>query len=371
LYSMATDALLADLDIGPETCIFLEIAKEKPNIAPALGYYLPFVEELDREASKLQDLLDRYNKERLTKPHLHNQLITFSVAKWIHYTNKIESAGFSEEGDTQALIGGASVEKGSQKEREVLQTLDLLRQTYSASENLRERAYDIPRLIKWHGVLLLNIHPHPGAFRKTGAETENLDGSKHLYPHHSLLKTVIGWYGHAMWELLGAIDALQCSKHERIAYIFALAAFAQFHFVDIHPFVDGNGRMCRFISKYLLDSLLPLPFPMFLNRDEYLQALIGGRGVSKREAPILLARLLMREAIVYYETILHTYYDRPHAKFLASDSEEDFADQLKLEKVPDVAATALLNRFSQMSGNVTEEITVGSIMYRIKKLSRG
>jgi hypothetical protein len=63
----------------------------------------------------------------------------------------------------------------------------------------------------------------------------------------------------------------------KIRYCLALAAFAQFHFVDIHPFNDGNDRMCRFISKHILDWVLPVPFPMFVDRDKYLMALEVGR----------------------------------------------------------------------------------------------
>ncbi|KAI8840304.1 hypothetical protein BJ741DRAFT_49294 [Chytriomyces cf. hyalinus JEL632] len=56
--------------------------------------------------------------------------------------------------------------------------------------------------------------------------------------------------------------------------VFAVSSFGQFHFVDIHPFGDGNGRICRYLSQRILDWVLPFRFPMFNDRDRHLTTLM-------------------------------------------------------------------------------------------------
>lgn len=90
---------------------------------------------------------------------------------------------------------------------------------------------------------------------------------------------------------------------KKLAYVFALAAFAQFHFVDIHPYQDGNGRLCRYISKRLLDAVLPFPFPMFRDRAAYIKCLEDGRKKPSADAPELLFKLLIQEALAHYNSL--------------------------------------------------------------------
>ena len=57
-----------------------------------------------------------------------------------------------------------------------------------------------------------------------------------------------------------------------------LAFYAHFHFVSIHPFVDGNGRTSRLLMNYLLDCFdLPIFYVYKSNRISYIQALEKSR----------------------------------------------------------------------------------------------
>lgn len=59
------------------------------------------------------------------------------------------------------------------------------------------------------------------------------------------------------------------------------AALASFGFVFVHPFEDGNGRLCRYLAHYALcqsgalrdGTILPLSTAMKRNETEYLRAL--------------------------------------------------------------------------------------------------
>ena len=100
-------------------------------------------------------------------------------------------------------------------------------------------------------------------------------------------------------------DDCKIDANEHLRLVFALAAFAQFHFVDIYPFSDGNGRICRLISKLILDSILPVPFPMFISRENYIESLNSARqvGVEPRTAPAALSEILLDSAIEFYDVL--------------------------------------------------------------------
>ncbi len=61
---------------------------------------------------------------------------------------------------------------------------------------------------------------------------------------------------------------------------FTLAAKYCHLFVNIHPFMDGNGRMCRLILNTILLKYAGMMIPIGENgdagRDEYLQATVRG-----------------------------------------------------------------------------------------------
>jgi len=87
-------------------------------------------------------------------------------------------------------------------------------------------------------------------------------------------------------KLTAAIDAFPKDSDEFFLYSFCLAAFVQFHFVDLHPFIDGNGRMGQFLGNYFLDLVCPISFPMFLQQGSYVQAL--QRSWNEKPLTILL-----------------------------------------------------------------------------------
>ncbi len=151
------------------------------------------------------------------------------------------------------------------------------------------------------------------ALRRTGVEAKlsvvngkAISDAAHLFPHHSVIKEALNTLTVIVTAISGEIDKIDYDQRpiDKILALFALAAFTQFHFVDIHPYVDGNGRMCRFLSKYLLDSILPLDIPMFKDRATYLQTITSARGQATEKMPRALTMLLLDSAIAYYKSIL-------------------------------------------------------------------
>eukprot|EP01127_Copromyxa_protea_P014166 TRINITY_DN3902_c0_g2_i1.p1 TRINITY_DN3902_c0_g2~~TRINITY_DN3902_c0_g2_i1.p1 ORF type:complete len:277 (-),score=49.40 TRINITY_DN3902_c0_g2_i1:230-1060(-) len=226
----------------------------------------------------------------------------------------LDQAGPVEEEETEAIVKG-------------LVPLDSrsVQQTSDASTRAQP---DTVRLCSWHGYLFKGVFlpEQCGRLRKSGTKTVTSENSEHVYLHHGMVAPAL-----ARWtRIVGALSKQVTSTR----HTFALAAFAQFHFVDVHPFLDGNGRICRFLSKYFLDSLCPLPFPMFKERRKYIQSLESARQDTAVNAPRALCRLLLDEAIAYYTEVLEEYGEwKPRKTFVAS-SKRKLKEQI--ESDPDL-----------------------------------
>jgi hypothetical protein len=152
----------------------------------------------------------------------------------------------------------------------------------------------------------------------------------HSFPHHSSIPYSISSLINFVSTIQNELDnTFKENSPRKILYYFAYAAFAQYHFVDIHPFVDGNGRMCRFISKFLLDPICPLPVPMFEDRNTYINTLKGGRNLPAKAAPSLLLELLLNSALHFYTDIIKRYRNNEETVYIIFEEDEIPTEVLK------------------------------------------
>ena len=108
----------------------------------------------------------------------------------------------------------------------------------------------------------------------------------------------------AVNKLLDKYNSLfdRCTKHGLNEYedyynLFRLCAWLLFELLDLHPFSDGNGRLCRILGSYLLSFFTPFPTPIYnvwtqSNKDDYKQALVDARK-SKKRHPCALASMII------------------------------------------------------------------------------
>ena len=69
--------------------------------------------------------------------------------------------------------------------------------------------------------------------------------------------------------------------------LFKLCAWMLMELLDLHPFGDGNGRLCRILCSYMLSVFTPFPTPVYnvwtdSCKDDYKQALIDAREDERR-----------------------------------------------------------------------------------------
>lgn len=242
----------------------------------------------------------------------HKSLVSFIFA-----SNRIEDCATDNEADTEAVVNGCVIFDAPMNGREEAEaTHSVLRHTCGSDPSeVFASVLDMGSLLQgWHAMLTAHEESsRPGKLRDGGAFTYRDAGRKrkHHYPHHMYVRGALPKFCRVVGQLL-----LLCEKSEAedaALHWFAVAAFAQFHFATLHPFTDGNGRMCRILSKFILDCWMPVSIPMFPQKEAYFQALIKGQSMldDNRYADELfcvepLFRLLVMTAIDHLNRVLYS-----------------------------------------------------------------
>ena len=92
--------------------------------------------------------------------------------------------------------------------------------------------------------------------------------------------------GKAVFELLDRSNSRfsDCVKDglkdsEDLYYLLKTCAWFLNEFLDLHPFSDGNGRLCRILCSYMLSKFTPFLTPVYnmwtnSNKDDYIHGLV-------------------------------------------------------------------------------------------------
>ena len=84
---------------------------------------------------------------------------------------------------------------------------------------------------------------------------------------------------------------------EDFYYLFKTCAWMLFELLDLHPFGDGNGRLCRILCSYLLSIFSPFPTPVYnvwtdSTKRDYEKALFDTRKSAERHPTALTTMII-------------------------------------------------------------------------------
>lgn len=163
-------------------------------------------------------------------PHIEENLKRESILNSSLYSAKIE-------GNT-LTINEIDIGKNSKDRRKI--EVNNLYSAYRLLENKNlPKKLTIKLIKKFHQIAMRNLSSQAGDFRQESWGIFNQAGmAVYLAPAHFKIPTL-------MKEYLKYLSILKYSTPE-------IAAIAQFAFEKIHPFADGNGRVGRLISAYIL-----------------------------------------------------------------------------------------------------------------------
>ena len=122
------------------------------------------------------------------------------------------------------------------------------------------------------------------------------DGEIYEYPipddMEKTVSTLLDQYNSLLVSVKSEED--EVTKMEKL---FKVTAWVTFELLDLHPFSDGNGRLCRLFASYTLSTFTPFPTPIYnvwtdSAKDDYKRALVEARK-SKSRHPASLTTMII------------------------------------------------------------------------------
>ncbi len=183
------------------------------------------------------------------------------------------------------------------KRRETLNTLKALKKLYDMFVNEMDSQgfLTVDQVCEVHGVLMKDLHRDAGKIRCTKAFTTW--NGVHFYPEPEKIEGQL--YALVDRHNIYVEKLPQKYSREEVEYIIKCAARIMFHFVDTHPFGDGNGRTCHLLANYVLTLITPFPVSIYhtdstegISREDYVDAIVQCRD-HPEEGPCDIAAMLV------------------------------------------------------------------------------
>jgi Fic family protein len=201
-------------------------------------------------------LRERYYKVSKNKEALLKLISETEVSEQVYNSNAIENSTLSLE-DTEKILLQIDLDRFI-SERELFETKNLARVVSYIEIKAKDKALDFEMILLLHKMLLSNIRDEiAGRFR-------NLDEWVKVGNHIAIDPKNIEE------ELEKMLINYQISNEDNM-----IKRIARLHltFENIHPFVDGNGRIGRILNNYFLirENYVPINIK-FIDRQQYYNA---------------------------------------------------------------------------------------------------
>lgn len=263
------------------------------------------IAEILSHVKKWEEMKDRYDEK------LINKVQKEFLVEFIFHVNMEEESGFSTFEETDEFLthfyarGGNSQRRLSMREQETLNLGNayehLLARINSEEEPSDYGLMEVNLLRETHEKLMKDIeipegYTKPGIFSNRSRKTE-YKGEEYEYQKpedmesavYKLLDQCNIMFDHCIKGGLEDSDDLYC--------LFKTCAWFLFEFLDLHPFSDGNGRLCRILCSYMLSKFTRFPTPMYnvwtnSCKENYKDALVAARKSDDRH-PCALTTMII------------------------------------------------------------------------------
>ncbi len=206
--------------------------------------------------NKIGLLRERYHKAAIGKEALIRMIGEAEVAEQVYNSNAIENSTLTLE-ETEKILLQIDLDRYI-NEREIFEAKNLARVVSYIDKKSKESELTLEVILSLHKMLISNIRDDvAGRFRK---ENEYVRVGNHIAPNPKEVQDLLT-------KMLAEYNAKAAEN------IIRRIAKLHLNFENIHPFVDGNGRIGRVINNYLLirEGFVPINIK-FIDREKYYDA---------------------------------------------------------------------------------------------------
>lgn len=206
---------------------------------------------------KLDFLIERYHDLVPNYASGIRELSLVELPEMVYNSNAIENSTLTLE-DTEDILIRHQIRTDHQI-REIFEATNLAKAMKFLLDN-PETEISVPLILKLHGILLQNIRDDAAGRFRTNKEWVRVGshlGANPQFVHHFITELVENYNQKDEQYFL-----------DKIIYFHA-------EFENIHPFIDGNGRIGRLLINEQLDllNLPPILIPNKSKNEEYYPAL--------------------------------------------------------------------------------------------------
>jgi len=240
---------------------------------------------------------------RPLSPSLVQKLKEQFLVEWTYNSNAIEGNTLSLRETDLVINRGLTIGNKSLKEHfEAInhkECIELLEDFVDKKEELSTR------FIKHiHAIILKNIDDYQaGVYRKTNVR---ILGAVHIPPDATkierLMDDFLEWYYSNKYAMT----------------VPELAAWVQYKFVWIHPFIDGNGRTARLLMNLvLLQNGYPPAVILNLDRQKYYRVLRQADMDKPKDLLNFIGRSIERSLVIYLNSVAPAHTRTEHQGYIS------------------------------------------------------
>ena len=236
------------------------------------------------------------------------------LVEFIFHVNMEEEKSFSTYEETDEFLKSCHAEGITLKRsisKSELETLNLRKAYEHLLDKIKREELssdygllEISLLQDTHRILLQGVRledgsTKPGIFSNQKRYTE-FEGKTYYYPY----LPDPGQMENAVIEILGKCNTrFDCCTRDGLKdfedfyYLFKTCTWLLFELLDLHPFGEGNGRLCRILCSYLLSTFSPFPTPVYnvwtdSTKYDYQKALYDTRNTAERHPTALTTMII-------------------------------------------------------------------------------
>lgn len=262
--------------------------------------------------SRIEGKKRELDRHRPLNPSIVAKLKEQFLIEWTYNSNALEGNTLSLQETELVINRGLTIGNKSLKEHfEVINHKECIETVERFIEKREELSIQFIRQL--HEIILKNIDDyHAGSFRKTNVR---ILGAVHIPPDagkvERLMEEYIQWY--------------YSNKHTMS--VPELAAWVQYKFVWIHPFVDGNGRTARLLMNLvLLQNGYPPAVILNLDRQKYYRVLRKADMDKPKDYVNFIGRSIERSLVIYLQSITPSNEIKEHQGYISLKEAARYCD---------------------------------------------